>query len=91
VHLAVPVVGCGDVLVLLVGPREHDGIVEGVGPMERNVGLQQIDKARRVHLHKLHLGEVRIAAGKGDELVGVVLDRAHAVEQHDFPEWAICH
>ena len=61
--MAVPRVGGSKLQALLIGASEHDGVVQGLRPVERNVGLEGVHQPRRVHLDELLLGEIRVTAG----------------------------
>ena len=45
---------------MLVGPREHNGLVEGLRPAERDIGLERVDEAGDVELNLLGLGKLGI-------------------------------
>jgi hypothetical protein len=95
VLLASSTCGCwvdqAELHALLIGAGEHDGIVKVGWPAEGDVGLQGVDQARGVDLDELLLGEVGAAAGKGEELVGVLLDGARAAEEHELFDGTIGH
>lgn len=76
---------------LFVGTGEHDGVVEGLRSVERDIGLQRVEQSRRVHLDQLRLGNVRVAASQGEEFVGVVLDGAGTTEEHDLADGPVGH
>lgn len=86
-----PRIGGSKLQTLLVGTGEHDGIVQGLLPAERDVSLEGVHQPRCVHLDELLLGEISIATGQGEELVGVVLDRADTAEEHDLADRGIRH
>jgi len=63
---------------LLVSAGKHNGVVEALRPAQGDVGLQRVHQPRRVDLNELLFREIGVAAGVGEELVGVVLNGVHA-------------
>jgi hypothetical protein len=71
---------------LLIGAGEHNCVVQRRRPAEGDVRLEGVAEAGRVNLDELVVGEVRIAAGQGEELFGVLFDGPDAAEKDQLAQ-----
>jgi hypothetical protein len=81
--------GRGNRAALVIGTRQHDGVIQRAWALQRHIHTQQFAETCQEELNLVCLRDGGDAAGQRHEFLGKLVDGAFVTQERQFTNWAL--